>query len=215
MSEPPTDPEPGAARLYSGQSPDERNAHRRRRLLDAGRELFGTTGYAGTSVERLCSQAKVSTRHFYQLYGNKEAAFLDVYDEINGQSLERALTEMAASEGEPMDVRVSQALLAYIAPLAEDLRAARIAFVEVMGISPETEQRRLAYRESLVALVEAEGAAAVARGEVTPRDFRFATLALDGAASAVIYDWASAGGTDDVRALEQAVIDLALTILVR
>jgi AcrR family transcriptional regulator len=207
--------EHGTARRYSGQSADERDAKRRRRLLDAGRELFGTVGYAGTSVERLCTEAKVSTRHFYQLYDNKESAFLDVYDEINSQSLERALVVMAASEGDPMDARVAQALGAYIEPLAEDVRVARIAFVEVMGISPRTEERRLAYRESLVGLVEEEGAAAVARGEVTPRDFRFATVALDGAASAVIYDWASSGGTDDVAVLERAVIDLALTMLVR
>jgi AcrR family transcriptional regulator len=61
-------------------SASERDAERRSRLLAAGRELIGTQGYAAVSVEKLCATSKVSTRHFYQLYANKEAAFLDVFD---------------------------------------------------------------------------------------------------------------------------------------
>lgn len=203
------------ARLYSGQSPTERDAERRRRLLESGRELFGTIGYSSTSVERLCSEAKVSTRHFYQLYDNKEAAFLDVYDDINAQALGRALESMAQTEGETIGVRLPRALIAYLGPTVEDARATRIAFLEVMGVSPRVEESRLQQRETLIGLVEQEGAAAVARGEISDRDFRFATLALVGAVNAIIYDWTLAGGSTEVAALEDALTELALTLLVR
>ena len=202
-------------RRYSGQSPDERDAQRRRRLLDAGRELFGTIGYAATSVERLCTEAKVSTRHFYQLYANKEAAFLGVYEEITGQSFERSVAALARSADRPMMERVPDAFMAYLGPMVEDIRAARIAFVEIMGVSPAVEERRLAFRESLVTLIEAEGGAAVARGETSPRDFRFAALALSGSANAIVYDWACREPRGDVRDLENQLADLALTLLVR
>lgn len=202
------------ARRYSGQSPSERDAERRRRLLESGRELFGTVGYSATSVERLCSDAKVSTRHFYQLYDNKESAFLDVYDDINAQAFGRALEVLARTEGEPIAVRLPQALIAYLGPMVEDLRATRIAFLEVMGVSPRVEKSRLSQRESLIALVEREGTAAVASGEIADRDFRFATLSLVGAINAVIYDWALAGGTD-ATGLEQDLAQLSLTLLVR
>ena len=65
-------------RRYSGQSADERDAARRKRLLAAATDFIGTQGYAATTVERICAEAKVSTRHFYQQFDNKESVFLAV-----------------------------------------------------------------------------------------------------------------------------------------
>lgn len=201
-------------RRYSGQSADERTASRRARLLDASFELFGTQGFAATTVERICTAAKVSTRHFYQLHENKEAAFLDVFEQILGTSVDHALGSLATTTGRPMRERVPPALLAYVGPMIEDARAARIAFVELVGASSRVEARRLEFRETLVRLVEHEAAPAVERGEVTPRDFRFATLALVGAANAIIYDWVQRTDRPSVDSLEAGLADLAVTLLV-
>ncbi|MFL6022446.1 MAG: TetR/AcrR family transcriptional regulator [Marmoricola sp.] len=203
------------SRTYSGLSASERDAERRSRLLAAGRELIGTQGYAAVSVEKLCATSKVSSRHFYQLYDNKEAAFLDVYDSITKQSFEAAVASLEATEGQPMMERISQAFLAYVGPMVEDIRAARIAFVEIMGASPMIEERRLSYRELLVDLVVSEGGAAAQRGEVRPRDFRFATLALTGAANAIVYDWTRREDREDTAALEAQLTELALDLLAR
>ncbi|WP_246004799.1 TetR/AcrR family transcriptional regulator [Nocardioides marmorisolisilvae] len=203
------------SRTYSGLSASERDAERRSRLLAAGRELIGTQGYAAVSVEKLCAASKVSSRHFYQLYENKEAAFLDVYDSITKQSLDSAVASLEATEGEPMMQRIPKAFLAYVGPMVEDIRAARIAFVEIMGASPLIEQRRLSYRELLVDLVVSEGAAAVQRGELVDRDFRFATLALTGAANAIVYDWTLREDREDSAALEAQLTELALDLLAR
>lgn len=205
MSEP-------VARVYSGQSAEERDASRRDRLLAAARTLIGTQGFAATSVERICASAKVSTRHFYQLYDNKESVFLDVYERILAPSLTGAVESLAETEGRPMRERVPAALLAYVGPMIEDPHAARIAFVEIMGASSRTETRRLEFREQLVALVEAEGGAAARRGEVRDRDFRFAALALIGAANAIIYDWALAPDRP-AASLERDLAALAVTLL--
>jgi len=202
-----------SSRTYSGLSAQERDAGRRTRLLEAGRELIGTLGYASVSVEKLCAASKVSSRHFYQLYENKEAAFLDLYDSITAESFTSATASLAETEGEPMARRISEAFLAYIAPMVEDLRAARIAFVEIIGASPLIEERRLSYREALVQLVMAEGAAAVGRGEIADRDFRFATLALSGAANAIVYDWTLREDREDSSALEEKLSALALDLL--
>jgi predicted RNA-binding Zn ribbon-like protein len=97
--------------------------------------------------------------------------------------------------------------------MIEDPLAARIAFVEIMGASQRLEERRLEFREGLVRLVETEGSAAVVRGEITPRDFRFAALALTGAANAIIYDWARTPDGEGVEELEDALAELAVTLL--
>jgi len=202
-------------RAYGGQSPEERDRERMRKLLAAGRELFGTVGYAATSVERLCTEAKVSTRHFYLLYENKEALFVAVYEEISSESFERVFGSLAETAGQPIDVRIPAALNAYFGPKVEDFRLARIAFVEVMGISAAMEERRLARRESMVSFIEAEANAAVERGETTARDFRFVALALSGAAAAVVYDWASREAPGDIREFEQKLASMVITLLVR
>jgi len=202
-----------SSRTYSGLSASERDAERRARLLAAGRELIGTQGYASVSVEKLCAASKVSSRHFYQLYENKEAAFLDLYDSITAQSFVEASRSLAETEGQPMLERIPQAFLAYISPMVDDIRAARIAFVEIMGASPLLEERRLAYREGLVQLVMAEGSAAVVRGELKDRDFRFATLALSGAANAIVYDWTLREDREDSTVLEAKLAELALELL--
>jgi len=201
------------ARRYSGQSADERSAARRDRLLGAARTLIGTQGFPATSVERICATAKVSTRNFYELYDNKEAIFLDLYERILTQSLDRVVASLAETAGHHMRERVPAALLAYLGPMIEDPLAARIAFVEIMGASQRLEERRLEFREGLVRLVETEGSAAVDRGEITSRDFRFAALALTGAANAIIYDWARTPDRDGVEKLEDALAALAVTLL--
>ncbi len=201
-------------RSYAGRSADERDAVRRQRLLGAALELIGTKGYAATTVERLCATGNVSTRHFYLLYANKEAAFIDLYDELTAASYRNVATSLEATEGASMKERISQAMLAYFAPMLSDLRVARISFVEIIGASPRIEELRLQYRETLVDLVRAESAGAVARGEVRDRDFRFATLALAGAATAVAHDWMLRRDRPPVLELERKLMDLATTLLV-
>jgi AcrR family transcriptional regulator len=200
-------------RRYSGQSADERDAARRQRLLAAATDFIGTHGYAATTVERICAEAKVSTRHFYQQFDNKESVFLAVYDDITGRSYERAAASLEATQGNTMADRVPAAFLAYLGPMIEDIRAARIAFVEIVGASPRIEEVRLAYRESLIELISAEGAAAIKRGEVSDRDFRFATLALAGATNAIVYDWTLHSGRQPVEQLEATLVDLAVLLL--
>jgi len=200
-------------RSYAGQSADERDAQRRARLRAAGREIIGTQGYAASTIERICTTAKVSTRHFYQLYGTKEDAFIDVYDEITRESYDRVLASLAETAGGRLEDRIPAAMLAYLTPMVEDRRVARIAFVEIMGASPRIEKLRLEYRETLIALVDNEGTAAVKRGEIAPRDFRFAALALVGATTAIVYDWMLRRDRSSIQQLEQAIVDLAVDLL--
>ena len=203
------------SRTYSGLSASERDAERRSRLLAAGRELIGTYGYAAVSVEKLCAASRVSSRHFYQLYANKEAAFLDVYDSITAQAYLDVVASLESTQGEPMVERVAQGFAAYVRPLIGDLCAARIAFVEIIGTSPLVEERRLSFRQRLVDLVVTEGAAAVERGEITDRDFRVAALALAGATNAIVHDWTRRANRADVGDLEAQLTELALDLLAR
>lgn len=200
-------------RTYSGRSPQERDDERRQRLHDAAIELFGTQGYAATPVERLCAAAKVSTRHFYQLYDNKEAALLDTYATLTTESFAEVGAALAASEGAPIADRLARGVRAYLEPLMADQRKSRIAFVEVVGVSPTVETRRMEFRRTIVAMIEHEGRLAVARGEIADRDFHFAGMALIGAINSVVHHWMLEPGQGSTEAFEQAVVDLAVTLV--
>ncbi|MFE6647018.1 TetR/AcrR family transcriptional regulator [Nocardioides sp. NPDC057772] len=200
-------------RSYGGLTHEERDAQRRQRLLGAATEIIGTKGYAATTIPGVCAAAKVSTRHFYEIYPGKEDLFVDLYDRITADSYERVGESLKATAGEPISRRVQAAVLAYLDPMLEDTRVARIAFVEIMGASPRIEKLRLDYRETLVEVVRTECSASVARGEILDRDWRFAALALVGAVTAIVYDWALHQPRSSREALEAQLADLALVLL--
>jgi AcrR family transcriptional regulator len=207
MSEP-------SARRYSGRSVDEWKAARRERLLDAALELFGTEGYPATSVERLCAQAKVSTRHFYHEFQNKEAVLLAVHAqviELAVRSTGEALRQTAdAHVGE----RIGAAVDGYLRTIMADLRRARISFVEVVGTSPAVEEQRIAFRELIISSVVKIGEASVARNEIAPKDFRFLGLCFIGAVNTVVYDWMLADPRPPEKEVQTALRNLAVSLMV-
>jgi AcrR family transcriptional regulator len=202
-----------AARRYSGRPVEEWKAARRERLLAAALDLFGTEGYQVTSIERLCSTARVSTRHFYQEFANKQAVLLEVYAGIIQSGIEATAAALVAAPERPVQVRMSLALTAYLETVTTDLRKSRISFVEVVGASVEVEARRMAFREMIIATIVYEGQAAVQRGEIPGRDFRFMALALIGSVNVIVYDWMVKDPRPPAEELWESLVQLALGLL--
>ncbi len=200
-------------RMYSGRPVEEWKAARRERLLAAAFDLFGTVGYRSTSIERLCSRAKVSTRHFYQEFANKEAVLLAVYAQVIELGVARTGEALAAAPPAPIGPRLTSAVGAYLDAVMSDLRRAQISFVEVLGVSPAVEERRLGFREGILALIKYEGEAAVARGEIENRDFRFSGMTLVGAVNTVVYDWIRQPDRPPAEQVQAPLVELAIALL--
>jgi len=206
---------PKEARRYAGQSADERDRERLARVRAAAMELFGTDGYTAVPVERLCAEAKVSTRHYYQLFSNKEDALLDIYSEITSASIANVAQALESTEGQHISVRLPSAVRAYLGPILDDPRMARIAFVEVVGVSHRVEDVRLEFRNGIVALIERESSAAMKRGELTSKDFRFRGLAFLGAVNVLVHDWSIHPDRVDAARLSDQLCDLAVELIVQ
>ncbi|MEJ5255846.1 MAG: helix-turn-helix domain-containing protein [Acidimicrobiales bacterium] len=84
-------------RLHRGRTMRERRAQRRQALLDSALELFGTRGYAATSIEELCRTSNVSTRYFYEEFQNREDLLASLYEDL----LARAWEAVLAAEVKP------------------------------------------------------------------------------------------------------------------
>jgi AcrR family transcriptional regulator len=177
-----------STRRYAGQAAEERRAERRRRLLDAGLELFGTRGYAATTIEALYSDARLAPRHFYEQFPNREALLRAVYDEAMA-----AVTEAVAEARRtaPRDIRgrVRAILEGFIDAMLGDPRRARIAYLEVPGTSRELERHAHGVVRGFAALVEEEARAGAVRGLLPDRDYALTAMLLVGGTNAIIVDW--------------------------
>ena len=202
-------------RRYGGQTADERDRDRLVRLRAAAIQLYGTEGYPSVTVERLCAEAQVSTRHYYQVFANKEDGLLDVYSHVTAASIASVGAALEATDGQDLTTRLRSAVRAYLDPILDDARTARLAFVEVVGVSHRVEDLRLQFRDGIVATIEREAAAAVERGDVTAKDFRFRALAFIGAVNVLVHDWSIHPDHVDADRLSDQLCDLAVELIVQ
>lgn len=179
------DHRPRDGRSYGGLSKQQRVAQRQTRLIDAALELFGTQGYAATSIERLCAVANVSTRSFYEDMGSREALLIALANRITSRALECAIAALAATENEPLPARVVASFRAYLGVTCADARCARVCYVEIVGVSAAVEEWRRQQRRLLSALLISEAERAVGRGETGPRRFDLFALAVIGAVTSL------------------------------
>jgi AcrR family transcriptional regulator len=180
---------PEDVRRYGGQSALARRAERRERLLDAGLDLFGTLGYAGTSIERLCTAAAVSTRNFYEEFGGREPLLLALHDRVMQRAVHAVTDALIDRADAPVTERIEAAFRAYVSTTAGDPRWARLAYVEVIGVSAAVERNRAAWRDRWAALLVAEAQRAAARGEAAGRDYGLTAVAVVGALYELVRHW--------------------------
>ena len=180
-------PESATARRYGGKTAQERRAERRERLMDAGLELFGTQGFAATTIEALCAAARLNPRYFYEGFATREALLGAVYERHVSTVAD---TVVAALEGAPADplIRLEVGLRAFLDGTLADPRAARINYFEVIGVSPELERLR---RDALRAYAEliARELAALSHGTaIGLSDLHAAAVAVVGAVDGLVID---------------------------
>ncbi|MER5469872.1 TetR/AcrR family transcriptional regulator [Streptomyces sp. NPDC002685] len=196
---------------YGGRTAEERQEERRRRFLDAGLELFGAgPGYRSTTVAALSEAAGLSTRQFYEAFRTLEDVLAALHLQVNGWAEEAALAALAEARELPLAERATAVFHAYAANVTSDPRRIRITFVEIIGVSARLEEQRLARRARWVEFICGEAAAAVARGEAAPRDFRVAAAAFIGSVNGLLHDW-NAGWVDAT--LEEVVEELVRQLL--
>lgn len=126
-----------AGRTYGGRTAEERQALQRRSFLDAGLRLFGTLGYRATTVRALCKEAGLTDRYFYRNFDDMQACLLAVYAEAV-RGIETRVVEALATEPDDAHAAIVAGLTAFFESF-EDPRVARVAFLEVLGVSPEVD----------------------------------------------------------------------------
>jgi AcrR family transcriptional regulator len=189
------------ARKYKGVTPEERRADRRERLLESGLELFGTVGYANTSVRAICAGASLNSRYFYESFSTREELLVAVYQRVVAEIFTRASEAVALEH--TIEGKARAGLAAGWITVTEDRRKARIVALEVVGVSDNMERLRREARHVLAQLT-AEQALSLVGPDVDIRlDPVLVARFLMGGVVEILYDWING----DVTASPERVVE--------
>src|SRR5689334_2593599 len=145
-------------RHFRGVSPEERQAQRRERLVEAGLDAFGARGFHGVGVRDVCALAKLTERYFYESFENREALFLAVYQEAARRIRVAVATAHAKAEPSPSAFARS-GLEATLRSFRDDPRLARILLLEVFAVGSAIGEARFDVSQAF-----ADDIAAIAKG---------------------------------------------------
>src|SRR5690606_16675006 len=111
-------------------SAEQRLADRRERLMTAAYTLFPSAGFPATTIEKLCTKARVSNRAFYECFSGREALMQAVYDRCVEETLQEVSKALAAGPS-TLSGRIETGIRAYVSFVTQDFRRAHIMHVEV------------------------------------------------------------------------------------
>ena len=166
---------------------DDRRAERRRLLLDAGFELLGTEGAAGTTVRAICQRTRLNPRYFYESFDDLDALVVAVYERVVDE-LRDALSRAMDDAPPDLPAQMRAAVGAAVGFVDDDRRRARVLYVEALG-NEALNRRRIRAGYDITAFIETD---AVARRGPAPDGERIGALTatlLVGGISEVLVAW--------------------------
>jgi AcrR family transcriptional regulator len=138
----------------------------RRRLLLAIVEVVGESGLEAATVGRVCEQAGVSRRTFYELFSDREACLLAALDAQVERLRESASGEMQGSGS--WRERLRRALAVLLEELDAQPDVARFCVIETPRAGPRLVERRSQLLEALACMVDGGRIEAPAAEEPPP-----------------------------------------------
>lgn len=118
------------ARGYRGMTPEQRLADRRERLLSAAYTQFADPGFSATTIERLCTTARISNRAFYECFSGRDDLMRAVYARCVDETT-AAVARAIQAAPDSVDARIEAAVREYVTFVMSDRRRARIMNLEV------------------------------------------------------------------------------------
>ncbi len=119
-----------AGRDYRGMTAEQRLADRKERLITAAYTLFAQPGFHDTTIERLCSTARISNRAFYECFANRDDLMREVYERCVDETLDSV--SRAVEKAPPtLNDRIVAGIGEYIRFVTMDVRRARLMHLEV------------------------------------------------------------------------------------
>jgi AcrR family transcriptional regulator len=185
-------------------SREEVLGNQRQRLLAAMTAAVGEQGYAKTTVADVIAIAGVSRKAFYEHFANREECFLETYDTIVAEGIERvALAYRSASS---RSAAITAGIEALFTRAIQNPQEVRIVLVEIGAVGPAGAERREqllgAYEQLLRESVKLEPGPGTIPNPIL--------RAIVGGITHVLYSWVRVGRE---RRLKKIVPDLVSWVI--
>ncbi|MBT9609927.1 TetR/AcrR family transcriptional regulator [Aquabacterium sp.] len=190
-------PDLGVGRTYAGESLSERTARRRQQFLDAGLEVFGTSGYRTATVRQLCRQAGLTDRYFYESFASTEDLLVAVYEREFDHLQHVVLAALMGEAAQQDPTAPIEVALNALFEMASEPRVARVCWLEVLGVSARVDGVYTRTIERFAALVVAFARQRFDAVDVDEAESRMLGIALIGAVSQPVTHWLLGGYRED------------------
>ncbi|WP_054811153.1 TetR/AcrR family transcriptional regulator [Nocardia arizonensis] len=201
-------------RQYGGRAVAERKAERRLRFLEAAIRLFAERGYTDCSLADVCAVAGLSKRQFYEEFDTREDVLIAAYDRIQDEAAAAVVAGMRELDPGLDPVAAIRALVtSYIAAIGADPYRAKVAFIEVVGVSERMERHRRARRHAWAAVLESTVVPMVLPGGRVRGLPGMASTALIGAINGLTQEWLLTRPRPPVEALVELLVPVALALV--
>ncbi|MFC0862999.1 TetR/AcrR family transcriptional regulator [Sphaerimonospora cavernae] len=164
---------------------EQRLADRRERLITAAYTLFAQPGFHDTTIERLCSTARISNRAFYECFTNRDELMRAVYERCVEETLD-AVSRAVEKAAPTLNDRILAGVGEYIRFVTMDVRRARLMHLEVRRAGDVlSSARQLAVKGFSQVIQNAVGDVPHA----LPPDLHLLSLGLTGAITELLIEW--------------------------
>lgn len=203
-------------RDYGGISAADRRAERRRKLISAGRRIWGESGLNEVTVRGVCASAGLITRYFYEQFESREALLFAIIDEVRVQLLEAMLVAGIGESGGDLRDKLRAALTAFLNIVAEDPHLHRIVSGDVTGV-PGLLEHRMQLLDMIVASIIEQAPSVLGARLPEPAILRRGAVFMVGGVNQIIAEWlrnpSNPPDTETVEELASACAGLCVAVV--
>jgi len=157
---------------------------KRTAMMQAAVQTFAEKGYQSATVRDIVDEAGVSVGTFYFYFPDKETLFVRLYEETADfllQTLQQAINSRVS-----FPQQVKAALQSYVSIAIYEPAVVQLMLVAGVGAVPALDDKRAAFRESMVRLWERPLRDALDKNMLAPQNERLTAVALAGAIDAAV-----------------------------
>jgi AcrR family transcriptional regulator len=203
---------PPATRHYGGISASDRRAQRRRRLLAAGRRMWGESNLNEVTVRGVCAEAGLTPRYFYEQFADRDELVLAVADQVRDE-LFAVLLESGLNAPGDAEAKVRTGLKAFLQMIADDQHVHRI-FTDILSSGGDLAERRRQALDTVTALILEHGPGLLDFAPPSPVEMRRGAMFIVGGVNQLIDAWVQ-DPRESAAELADACTELCLAVVRR